>query len=323
MARVLTGIQPSGTLHIGNYFGAMKPMIDFMNQTEDEVFVMVADYHALTSLHDAQALRENVKNVILDWLAVGLDPEKVTFYVQSDIPEVQELTWLLHTVCPMGLLQRATSYRDKVENGVDASSALFTYPVLQAADILMVGAEIVPVGKDQKQHIEIARDIAQKFNNTYGELFVLPEDQISDHVAVVPGVDGRKMSKSYNNTIPLFAEESVIRKKIMSIETDSKEVADKKDPESCNVFALYKLMATQEEQNALAQKYKTGGMGYGDAKKVLFEKIKETFSTMWEKRKTLEEDKGLIEKVRVMGEEKVKRVARKFVEKARRKTGIR
>ena len=320
--RILTGIQPSGQLHIGNYFGAMQPMIEMMNSGEHEVFCFIADYHALTSLKDAAQLRENVKNSILDWMACGLDPEKITFYVQSDLQEVQELTWLLHSVCPMGLLERATSYKDKVEKGIAANSGLFTYPVLMAADILIMQSELVPVGKDQKQHIEIARDLATKFNNEYGELFVLPEEKISEELATIPGIDGQKMSKSYGNTIPLFDEEHVIKKKIMSIETDSATVEDKKDPDTCNIFALYKLVASQEEQDALAAKYRAGGMGYGGAKKALLEKVKEFFSPMWEKRKALEQDKELVTRVREMGAQKAHRVARKTVQKARRKTGL-
>lgn len=320
--RILTGIQPSGQLHIGNYFGAMKPMIEMMNSGQHEVFCFIADYHALTSLHDAEALRKNIKDTILDWIACGLDPEKIILYVQSDLPEVQELTWLLHSVCPMGLLERATAYKDKVAKGIDASSGLFTYPVLMAADILIMQSEIVPTGKDQKQHIEIARDLAIKFNNEFGEIFTLPKEQISEDLAVIPGVDGQKMSKSYGNTIPLFDEESVIKKKIMSIQTDSKSVEEKKDPDTCTIFALYKLVASEAEQKALAAKYRSGGMGYGEAKTILFEAIKKYFGTMWAKREELEKDKNLIEHVRIMGAEKARRIARKTLQKARRKVGL-
>lgn len=320
--RILTGIQPSGQLHIGNYFGAMKPMIEMMNSGQHEVFCFIADYHALTSLHDAEALRKNIKDTILDWIACGLDPEKITLYVQSDLPEVQELTWLLHSVCPMGLLERATAYKDKVAKGIDASSGLFTYPVLMAADILIMQSEIVPTGKDQKQHIEIARDLAIKFNNEFGEIFTLPKEQISEDLAVIPGVDGQKMSKSYGNTIPLFDEESVIKKKIMSIQTDSKSVEEKKDPDTCTIFALYKLVASEAEQKALAAKYRSGGMGYGEAKTILFEAIKKYFYPFWEKRKELEKDKNLIGQVRIMGAEKARRIARKTLQKARRKVGL-
>ena len=320
--RILTGIQPSGQLHIGNYFGAMKPMIEMMNKKDYEIFCFIADYHALTSLHNAKELKENIKNCILDWMACGLDPEKIHFYVQSDLPEVQELSWLLHSVCPMGLLQRSVAYRDKIENGVDANSALFTYPVLMAADILIMNSEIVPVGKDQKQHIEIARDLAQKFNAEFAETFVLPEEKISEDLAVVPGTDGKKMSKSYGNTIPLFDDESKIKKKVMSIVTDSKGVDEKKDPGTCNVFALYKLVSTASEQEELAQKYKAGGMGYGDAKKILLEAIKKYFSPMWEKRKSLESQVGLMKDVRELGIKKARPIAKKVLEKARKAVGI-
>ncbi|MBT4937375.1 tryptophan--tRNA ligase [Candidatus Peregrinibacteria bacterium] len=320
--RILTGIQPSGQLHIGNYFGAMKPMIEMMNDKGNEIFCFIADYHALTSLHDAKQMRENVKNCILDWMACGLDPEKIVFYVQSDLPEVQELAWILHSVCPMGLLQRSVSYRDKVENGADANSALFTYPVLMAADILIMQSEIVPVGKDQKQHIEIARDLAQKFHNEFGEIFTMPEEKVSDELSIIPGLDGKKMSKSYGNTIPLFDDESKIKKKVMSIVTDSKEVDEKKDPDSCNIFALYKLVSSKSEQEELAQKYRAGGMGYGEAKKVLFEAIKKYFSQFWEKRKYLESQAGVIEHVREMGALKARRIAKKTLEKARRRVGL-
>ncbi|PCI24576.1 tryptophan--tRNA ligase [Candidatus Peregrinibacteria bacterium] len=320
--RVLTGIQPSGTLHIGNYFGAMKPMIDMMNNTDNEIFCFIADYHALTSIRDPKQLRENITNTILDWVACGLDPDKITFYVQSDIPEVQELAWLLHTICPMGLLERGVAYRDKVENGVNAHSGLFNYPVLMAADILMVQADIVPVGKDQKQHIEIARDLAIKFNYEYGELFTLPEGKIEKSLATLPGIDGRKMSKSYKNTIPLFAEESVIKKQIMSIVTSSLGVDEKKDPDSCNVFALYKVFASEEEQATLAKKYTDGGMGYGEAKKILLEKVIKYFTPMWEKRKELIHQPDLIKNIRKSGVEKVRPFAQKVINQAKEKVGI-
>jgi tryptophanyl-tRNA synthetase len=320
--RILTGIQPSGKLHIGNYFGSMKAMIDFMNNSQDEVFVMLADYHALTSLQDPKLLKEYTNNAILDWIACGLNPEKVFFYLQSDIPEVQELSWLLHTVSPMGILNKATSYKDKIAKGVPASSALFTYPVLQTADILLFNADIVPVGKDQKQHLEISRDIAQKFNNTYSEIFTIPEVQITESQSLIPGTDGQKMSKSYGNTIPLFESESQTRKKIMSIVTNSQDVHEKKDPKTCTVFALYKLVSSLSEQEFLAKKYTDGGMGYGEAKKILFEAIKTYFSPMWEKRKILEEDPSLINKVRALGVKKAKPLAQKMIIKARKSVGI-
>lgn len=320
--RILTGIQPSGDLHIGNYFGAIKPMVDYMNNSQDEIFCFIADYHALTTLRDAKQLRENVRKTMLDWIACGLDPEKINFYVQSDIPEVHELAWHLHSICPMGLLERGVSYRDKVENGINAHSALFNYPVLMAADILIMQADLVPVGRDQKQHIEITRDLAIKFNYEYGETFKVPEEFTEKEVAVIPGTDGRKMSKSYNNYIPLFAPEKQIRKKVMAIVTDSKGVDEKKDPEKCNVFALYKLFASKEEQNSFASKYRAGSIGYGEAKEELFLKIKSYFQEAWKKREALEYSDNLDE-LRLMGREKVNKIVRKTMEKARKKVGLR
>ena len=320
--RILTGIQSSGKLHIGNYFGAMKSMIDFMNHSKDDVFVMIADYHALTSTQDPQLLKKYTNNAILDWIACGLNPEKVFFYLQSDIPEVQELSWLLHTVTPMGILNKATSYKDKITKGIASSSALFTYPVLQTADILLFNADIVPIGKDQKQHLEISRDIAQKFNHTYSEIFTLPEAKITKDQSIIPGTDGQKMSKSYDNTIPLFGSESEIQKKIMSITTNSQEVHEKKDPTTCTVFALYKLVSTESEQAALAKKYTNGGMGYGEAKKILFEAIKIYFSPMWKQRQELEKDSSLIQKTRALGVQRVKPLAQKMIIKARKSVGI-
>ena len=322
MARILTGIQPSGALHIGNYFGAMKPIIDYMKDESNEIFIMVADYHALTSIHDAKILNENINNVILDYLACGLDPEKINFYVQSDVPQVQELAWLLHTVCPMGLLNRATSYRDKVEKGIDANSALFTYPVLQAADILIFNADIVPVGKDQKQHIEIARDLAIKFNNEFGETFQVPVAKISKEVAIIPGQDGQKMSKSYGNTIPLFADEKVLKKKVMSIVTDSKGVEEVKDPKTCTVFSLYCLVSTKEDIKKLEKMYLNGGLGYGDAKKMLLESIVQYFKPFYEKRNQLKKDVNSIQKVRDIGRKKVSALAQRTLEIAKKKVGL-
>jgi tryptophanyl-tRNA synthetase len=240
--RILSGIQPSGKLHLGNYFGMMRPALDL--QVQGEAYYFIANYHALTTVSEAAALRQGTLDVALDFLACGLDPARTVFYRQSDVPEVTELTWLLSVVTPMGLLERCHSYKDKVAKGIAASHGLFAYPVLMAADILAVQSNVVPVGRDQKQHVEVTRDIALKFNNQYGEVFTIPQEAIRDDVAVVPGLDGQKMSKSYNNTIEIFGDPKETRARIMRIVTDSKGVADAKDPDTCNVFALYRLFAT-------------------------------------------------------------------------------
>lgn len=320
--RILTGIQPSGQLHIGNYFGAMKPMIDLVQRGEHEVFCFVANYHAMTTVRDAKTLKENIRDVMLDWIAAGLDPQKIFFYVQSDIPQVQELTWILHCLTPMGLLERATSYKDKTAKGITATSGLFTYPVLMAADILIMQSQLVPVGKDQTQHIEITRDLAEKFNMTYGQTFVIPQGKISQTLSLIPGIDGQKMSKSYNNAIPLFSEPTSIRKRVMNIITDSKSVAEKKDASSCNIFALYKLFADEQETQDMHAKYAAGGYGYGDAKKELWQKLEQTFAPIWDKRKKLAADKDYIENIRQQGAQKAAKEAEKTMRKVRKKSGL-
>ncbi|NOS67582.1 MAG: tryptophan--tRNA ligase, partial [Candidatus Peribacteraceae bacterium] len=253
--RVLSGIQPSGALHLGNYFGSMKPNLDFIGKVEESYYFIV-DLHALTTVHDAKMLREYRRDAILDLLACGFDPAKAVVFFQSDVHEHSELLWILSTVTPMGLLERAVSYKDKVEKGIAASVGLFTYPVLMAADILLYDINVVPVGKDQKQHVEMARDIATKFNKAFGETFVLPDPLIRDEVAVVPGIDGQKMSKSYGNTIPLFAPEATIKKLIMSVVTDSKGINDPKDPLTCVLFQMHKLFLNGAERKALMDEYK-------------------------------------------------------------------
>ncbi|MBT8042568.1 MAG: tryptophan--tRNA ligase, partial [Pontiella sp.] len=273
--RILSGIQPSGKLHIGNYFGMMKPAIEL--QEQGEAYLFIANYHAMTTVQDADALRSMTTDVALDFLACGLDPEKTAFYRQSDVPEVQELAWILSTLTPMGLLERCHSYKDKVAKGIAASHGLFAYPVLMAADILAVNSTVVPVGRDQKQHVEVTRDLAIRFNNTFGEVFVIPEPSIRENVAVVPGIDGQKMSKSYDNTVEIFSEGKPLKKRVMKIVTDSKELEDPKDPDTCNVFALYKLFASDSEQADLAARYRAGGMGYGTAKTELLDKINAHF----------------------------------------------
>lgn len=282
--------------------------------------LMIADLHALTTVHDPEKLRQYRRDVALDLLACGLSPESSVLFFQSDVKEHTELAWVLSCIAPMGLLERAVSYKEKVQKGIEASVGLFTYPVLQAADILLYDADTVPVGKDQKQHIEMARDIAQKFNNAFGELFVLPEPKIREEVAVVPGTDGQKMSKSYGNTIPLFGDEKVIKKAIMGITTDSKGATDPKDPETCIPYQLHRLFLSADAASALAEEYRAG-MSYGDAKKKLFETYMDTFSPMREKRTQLEQS-GELERVLQKGAEKARSIAAKTMDRVRKATGL-
>ena len=277
--RILSGIQPSGALHIGNYLGAIQQYIDL--QHGNEAFYFVADYHALTSVREASKLREYVKDVLLDLLSLGLDPEKATVFVQSDVPETVELAWLLTSVTPMGWLEKCVSYKDKIAQGIPAEHGLFAYPVLQAADILLYDADVVPVGQDQKQHLEITRDIAERFNNVYGKnepVFKLPNAKILSTVAVVPGLDGRKMSKSYGNTIEIFDDPKEIEKKCKRIVTDSTPIEEPKNPDTCPVFNLLKLLANADETLQWSERYKAGGMGYGEVKKRLGELINSRFA---------------------------------------------
>ena len=318
--RILTGIQPSGKLHIGNYFGAMKPAAEL--QEKGEAYIFIANYHAMTTIQDGPALLEMTQDVALDYLACGIDPAKTALYRQSDVPEVHELAWLLSVLCPMGLLERCHSYKDKMAKGFSPSHGLFAYPVLMAADILAVQGNVVPVGKDQKQHVEVTRDLAIKFNNTYGEVFTIPEPAIRENVAVVPGIDGQKMSKSYDNTIEIFAEGKPLKKRVMSIVTDSKELEDPKEPEGDNVFALYKLFASEEEQNDLAERYRAGGLGYGHAKLELLEKLNATFAPMREKRKELAADMDYVEDVLKTGADRARVLARETLKKAREAAGL-
>lgn len=317
--RILSGVQPSGKLHLGNYFGAVKQHIAL--QDEGQCFYFIADYHALTTLQDPERLRENTHDVALDYLALGLDPARAVFFRQSDIPEVTELAWILSTVTNMGLLERAVSYKEKVDKGIEASVGLFTYPVLMAADILICRSHVVPVGKDQIQHIEMTQDMAGKFNRAYGEVFPVPTYRL-DRESKVPGVDGQKMSKSYGNTIEIFAEGNALKKRVMSIVTDSTSVADPKDPERCNVFALYSLFATEEERAALAARYRAGGMGYGEAKKALLEKIDATFGPAREKRKQLARDPEYVEGVLRQGAERARAEARQTMSLVRQAVGF-
>jgi len=318
--RILSGIQPSGKLHLGNYFGMMRPAIEL--QERGQAFYFIANYHALTSVHDAATLRTNTLNVALDFLACGLDPARTVFFRQSDVPEVTELSWLLSVVTPMGLLERCHSYKDKTAKGIAATHGLFAYPVLMAADILLVQADLVPVGRDQKQHVEVARDIAIKFNLEFGEVFKVPTPEIRDTVAVVPGLDGQKMSKSYNNTIELFGTEKETRARVMRVVTDSKGLADPKDPATCNVFQLYRLFASPEQLTAMEARYRSGGFGYGDAKKALFEILWDTLAPFRARRQELEQNLDQVEEVLRAGAEKARTAARKTLDDARHAVGL-
>ena len=318
--RVLSGIQPSGKLHIGNYFGAMRQHLQL--QAENDAFYFIADYHALTSGLAPAELSQNIIDVALDYLALGLDPEKTVFWRQSDVPEITELAWILSCVTPMGLLQRCTSYKDKVAQGLSPNHGLFAYPVLQAADILAFHSNLVPVGADQKQHIEVTRDIAGYFNNTYGEILTLPEDYILESVAVVPGIDGRKMSKSYDNILGMFEPQSSIKKKVMRIVTDSTPVEEAKDPEKCSVFALLKLVASEDELAEWENRYRSGGMGYGEAKKRLLELVLEYFKPYRSKRQELENNLDYVHEVLQKGADKARPVAHKTFEDVRKAVGL-
>ena len=321
--RILTGIQPSGILHIGNYFGAMKASIELQNQNPGDTYLFIADLHSLTVNPKPEDLRMRIRRLALDYLACGLDPEKTAFFRQSDIQGVCELTWILNTITGLGLLERAHSYKDKIAKGFIPNNGLFSYPVLMAADILLYKSNAVPVGKDQKQHLEITRDIAIKFNQIYREVFVIPEPIISESVAVIPGTDGQKMSKSYNNTIELFGNEKAIRKKIMSIPTDSTPMEDPKDPDKCNIFALFKLFSNEQQVADLAAKYRAGNFGYGHAKQALFEAYMDYFAPMRRRREELEKEPGYIDEVLRKGAEKANAVAAQTMDEVYRAVGLR
>jgi tryptophanyl-tRNA synthetase len=316
--RVLSGIQPSGELHLGNYFGSIKPNLAFQKDAKQSFF-FVADLHAMTTVQDPEVLRKAREDIVLDFLACGFDPKCSIIYEQSKISEHTELMWILSTIAPVGLLERAVSYKDKVARGLPATVGLFTYPVLMAADILLYGAEKVPVGKDQKQHVEIARDLALKFNNTFGEVFTVPEPVIHKEVAVVPGTDGQKMSKSYKNTISLFGEEKAIEKAIMGMVTDSKGADDPKDPDSCIVYQIHKLLVSSGEAKALAEEYRKG-LPYGEAKKRLFAAYMDYFKPMREKRASLKSSD--VEKVLEKGAKEAKNLAEKTMKHVRTAVGL-
>ena len=318
---ILSGIQPSGRLHIGNYFGAMRQHIRM--QDEGEAYYFLANYHSLTSINNGEKLSQYTLDVVLDYLALGLDPEKCTLFAQSDVPQTTELAWILGCVCPVSLMEKGVSYKDKVAQGLQPNIGLFTYPILQAADILIYHSDIVPVGEDQKQNIEICRDLAGKLNRAYdAELLKIPEEYIVKSVAVVPGIDGRKMSKSYDNTIGIFDEGKELKKKVMSIQTDSTPLEDPKNPETCNVFGLIRLFADEEKQNEVAEKYRAGGYGYGHAKKELLASIQDYFSEARERRKELEKDLDSVHDILKEGGKAAREKAESVMEPIRSAAGL-
>jgi tryptophanyl-tRNA synthetase len=319
--RILTGIQPSGTLHIGNYFGAIKPAVEL--QERGDAYYFIADYHSMTSLTDAAERRKHSLDVALDFLACGLDPKRSVFWRQSDLPEVCELMWILGTLTPMGLLERAHSYKDKTAKGISPNFGLFAYPVLMAADILLYDANLVPVGKDQKQHLEMTRDIAIKFNQTYGETFVVPEAEIREEVATVPGLDGQKMSKSYGNTIDIFGEEKATRKKIMGIMMDSRTPQEPKPDADKNIaIQLLKLVAPAEVAKDYEERLRAGGLGYGDLKKGLFEHYWTCFAAARAKRAELAGNLDFVQQVLREGEARARAVAGQVLGRARKAAGL-
>ena len=321
---VVSGIQPSGRLHLGNYFGAIRQHIDLHRQ--HEAYYFIVNYHAMTSVDDPDRLREHTFDVALDYLALGFDPEEAALFVQSDVPEVTELTWIFFNLLPTSRLEKGVAYKEKVDAGLTPNAGLFNYPVLQAADILAYGGSLVPVGADQKQNIEITRDLARRFNNAFcpddDPLFPVPEPHILDHVAVVPGTDGQKMSKSYGNTIGIFDEGAALEEKVMSIVTDSKPLEAPKDPETCNVFALIELLADDETQKQIAAQYREGGYGYGHAKQALLEMIKDYFAEARARRKDLEQRPDYVRDVLRNGAKRARKRVEPIMERVRALTGL-
>ncbi|MFA6392484.1 MAG: tryptophan--tRNA ligase [Candidatus Paceibacterota bacterium] len=318
--RLLSGIQPSGIIHIGNYFGAIKQFVDL--QEEYDSFVFIADLHAITTIQNKEVLSKNILNVAMDYLACGLDPKKVCLFKQSDIPEVAELAWYFNCITTVPYLERATAYKDAHMKAKEINVGLFDYPILMAADILIQDADVVPVGSDQKQHVEYARDTAIKFNNAFGETFKLPEALILKDVAIVPGIDGRKMSKSYGNTIPLFGTDEQIKKAVMGIVTDSKAPTDKKNPEECNIFAIHKLFLKGEKLENLRKRYIDGGLGYKESKDMLYEEIISFIKPMREKREYYEKNIDEVKKILKEGGEKAKNNIKDKIQIIRNNVGV-
>ncbi|HIQ56850.1 TPA: tryptophan--tRNA ligase [Candidatus Gracilibacteria bacterium] len=319
---VLTGLQPSGALHLGNYFGSIVPNLE-LAEKHDKSIIFIADLHALNSIQDKKLLQEYVLDLATSLLACGLHPDKILMFKQSDVSAHSELSWILSTLTPMGLLERSHAYKDKKAKGQDATAGLFGYPILMAADILLYSPDFVPVGKDQKQHVEITRDLANKFNHIYGGTVLRsPEPVISEEVGVVPGIDGEKMSKSYNNTIPLFGTPKEIKKRVMQIVTDSKGVEEKKDPETCNIFALAKLYLSESELADLAKKYETGTIGYGDAKKLLFSAIEKYMTPMWTKYNELKQNPEYVLEVLEKASKTANIIANRQLEKVKKRVGL-
>ena len=317
--RILSGIQPSGHLHLGNYFGMMSKMIEYQNQ--DDLFCFIADFHALTANPDPKILSSNTYNAVCDFIALGLSPDNTTFWVQSDVPEVTELAWILSSFTSIGSMDRSTTYKDKISKGIKPNMGLYSYPILMAADILLFNANIVPVGKDQKQHIEIARYIANKFNARYGRVFILPEPEIVEKTQLIPGVDGKKMSKSYNNTIPIFGKEDVIRKNVMSIKTDTTPINQPKNKDS-TLFYLYCLFSNDSEKLILSKKYDAPGLRYGDVKSELFQKIMDYFAPYREKRALLQSKPDDIKDILNFGAKKAKLIASQTLDQIRAVIGL-
>ncbi len=318
--RILSGLQPSGRLHIGNYFGMMEAALKL--QHEGDAYYFIADYHSLNTVQDGKLLRDHVRNLAIDFLACGLDPEKCVFFRQSDVPEHTELAWILSTVTPMGLLERCHSYKDKTARGLDASHGLFAYPVLMAADILIYDSDVVPVGKDQKQHVEVTRDIAKSVNHLYGEVLKIPEPRIQESTAVVPGTDGQKMSKSYGNILGIFEEEKALKKKVMSIQTDSTPVEEPKDPDTSLILTLYRLVADADAVKLMEDQFRAGGTGYGEFKKRLFEAIWIKFEGPRQRRAELVADPGYVQQVLREGAERARLVARATLGRVREAMGL-
>ncbi len=318
--RVLSGIQPTGRFHWGNYFGAIRQYIALQN--EDEAYYFIANLHALTTVRDPERLRQATLDAALDLLALGLDPEHAVLFVQSDVPEVSELCWLLMTGAPIGLLERCHAYKEKKARGLSADAGLFTYPVLMAADILAYDADIVPVGEDQVQHIEVCRDLARSFNHTFGDVFTIPKAQLLDSSAKVPGTDGEKMSKSYNNTIEIFEDPAAVRKKVMRMTTDSRPMEEPKDPETDHLFQLYALFVDNERREEMAAMYHRGGFGYGTVKKQLAAVAEEYFAAARARRAELAGDPQRVEQILADGAERARRKARQVLLRAQRAGGL-